>query len=222
MPAAIPQHPSPAEPRTPERQRQRLAEAIETHRVAADRLKRTRDANEMLWTRAIDATAARERAEQDLATARNEAPAAWVSSLVDGTAPPSLVEDAEAALAKARTHDETIHRTGAAMQDELHHVAQEAETAAVYLRHAVNAVVASSPAVAALLAEYQATRDNLDKLATVLNSLGPLRLPKSGQDWVARPATPDDAHDAALLAAAALWEAAIDTLAVDASAPLPT
>jgi hypothetical protein len=199
-----------------------LADAIERHRAAADRLARTRTALDEIFTRCVAATAARERAEAALAEARDAAPQAWVRHLVDGGAPPAGVEDAERALAEARNDDDATHQNQSALQDELRRAEVAEEMVRVARNTALNAAVAADPAVAALLDEHRATRDRLDLLATILNdAVGPLRTPASGRDWNARPATEDSALTDARLAAAAPWRAAIETLAADPDAGLP-
>jgi len=204
----------PAE-RTPERIK--LAAEIERHTTAAERLQRTRDACEAIFAKCLAATAARDRAEAALAEARDAAPAELIAHLVGDAATPRAVEDAEAALAAAIADDVQVHRNQAALQDELRRAETAAQMAKSFRDEALNAVVAASPAVTALLAEHAATRDRLDELTLILDDvIGPVRLPNL---WAAR--VIPDRTATSLAVSAAPWRTAIAALATDPDAALP-
>lgn len=208
----------PAAPAARSTERTRLAEAIERHKVAAERFERIHSAGATIWQTTSAARQAVETAEAALAEAKAAAPRLLVARLIgeaDDGAP--TVEAATAGLAEANAALDLAERTRDALRDQEGAAERDLAGAARALTSAIAAIVAPSPAVAKLLADYDAAQRRVAGLSAVFDFLGLTRLPAAGQHWFAI-RDPDFAADRA---ATAPWAFALAALETDPDTPLP-
>jgi hypothetical protein len=206
---------------TPERRD--LAAAIARHAAAQAALDRVTEAERRLADELFDVlhpavTAAEEAVEE----ARERAPSAALAAALGDPPPEGLTApEAEAALAEAQRQVEQVRAARSLLATEATRATADLTARAFGLDQAVKAVVATSPAVAALRAEFYRAAARALRLARALRSAGV-------------PVGRADAHGLRLVlgeAAAAVgqqafrpdpaWLAAIDRLREDAAAPLP-
>ena len=210
--------PEPAPSRAPERQR--LAAAIERHRAATDRLSRIRTATPTADDRAYAARRAVDAAEVALGEAKaNESrrlAAVLIGDPDDGS--PTLA-DVAATLTAAKTALALARATCDALQEQEDVAERDLDNARRDRDQAIAAIVATSAAVAKLLAENDAARRCLAESAAVLSFLGLTRLPPAGQHWDA------EQSNAAVLAAwhsaVPVWEAALAAFEAEPDEVLP-
>jgi hypothetical protein len=208
--------PPPAAERPPARER--LARAIEQHQSALAHFNHVKDAAPRAMDLRIAARRIVEDAEAKLAAARNAEPHRLAQRLIDGADDdgPSPVEAAAAILADAHAGLNTAIATSEALGSEEIAAEQGLDRASYALREAIAAVIAPSPAVTQLLAKFDEARARVAAMTAAFHTLGPLCLPKEGEDWRAinRPFPP-------IASVAAAWEQALAALQTDPDAPLP-
>jgi hypothetical protein len=225
--SAVLRREEPPPPRSPERQA--LAEAVELHRVAAERLQRLRAALSQARRDASDRFSEAERAEEALAEAKRREPHRRAAELLGEDVPSGVsLAEAERVLIEARTAYAELKDVAGVLETEINGSGGNlggtdgAESRVSYARsgveQALTALIAADPAFAELETAFDDDRARVAAKAEVFRFLGPSRLPDSLQNWhVQNRPMPEIAS---LVPA---WKAAIDALLRgEADTPLPS
>jgi hypothetical protein len=208
-------------------QRTVLAEKIAEVQSLKDRLAVLRDAQDRAQEQSFAINRQIEAAEKAIAELRPTENRELVEAFVSGkSAPPAQLREALTAIELLRSEQETVRRTREALSAEI----EKAESYHLFFAemakdNAIGAVLASDPAVFALLDRFNAARLEartcLEAMLVVSPRFGARNtLPESLQrwgsepDWHADPKRPD-------LADATRWRDALASLALDANTPLP-
>jgi hypothetical protein len=192
-------------------ERQTLAAAILRRNAASDRLARIRaaidDASYFETSHAVD------RAEQALAEAQQNEPARIVAATLGDPAPegPS-VEQARKRLADAQAVQDRASRTRDAFREQERDAERELSYAQTAVRNAMDAVIATDPAIDRLIASYREKRRALEALRLTIEALAKyFAYDRRGWSSVeVRDLQPDLA-----------WVSAVTALTTDADAELP-
>jgi hypothetical protein len=164
-------------------ERQKLAEAIEQHARAVQRLEHVREAWSRLRLNEAGADREKAQAERALADARERAPRLMVAQLLGGQTEAAVsVEDAAAALAAATQAVEDAAQARTLLLEEERAAEQAIEWASGRRRDAINEVLRMSQEVGQLCARIEATRQLLHDLTWALSAVGLTRLPQ-GFHW---------------------------------------
>jgi hypothetical protein len=197
--------------RTPERQK--LAEAIEHHARAVERLERAREAWSRLRLDEAGAAREKERAEQELAAIRERAPQMMVARLLRGqTEDVVSVEDATAALAAATRAVEDAGQARTLLMEEERAAEQAIEFARPGRNDAVREVLRSAPEIAVLWERFQQARQKVRDLSWMLSAIHVFLGPPF--HWDGRLEDRDTGRGDK-------WKAAITALEADPDAELP-
>lgn len=206
--------PDPA-PVTRSVEREKLAQAIERHRAATERLGKIRAAasaaGETLTRKAVA------EAEAALAEARADEPRQLVARMLNEADDALTVAAATEALAAATAARDLTDRTRAALREREAAAVTDLSWATAARENAIKAIVAPSASVAQLLADHHVARRRTAELAAALGFLGWRWLPPEAQHWAAIP-VPNRAAEAA---AVAPWAAALSALESDPDTLLP-
>jgi predicted RNase H-like nuclease (RuvC/YqgF family) len=216
--------PKPAPPRTPEREA--LAAAIARHNNAV----REFDATE----RALRETKARIYHDDNAAEAVEKAKAAVESAKVNaakhmtesllgkaGEAPVSI-QEARRALQNAEDELEALQAVKATLQARFTACESELDWAKRHLRDRVRDVVCSEPGIRNLLTKFEAAKKDLEQRHLDLRWFSrQFMIPDEYKNWDLEGIRHEPQPDA-LSDLTAPWAAAIERLAIDADAPLPT
>jgi hypothetical protein len=209
----------PPPPRSAERQA--LAEAVERHREASERLQRLRAALGQARRDSTDRFIAAESAERELTEAKRREPHRRAAELLGEVAPSGVsLAEAQLALTEARAaYDETKDVAGV-LEAEIGGIGG-AEFRVSHTQSAVEralgAVIAADPAIAWLTEAFDAARAEVAALSAVLKFIGLVQLPDHLQSWFAenRPLPPRSPLVPA-------WRDAIDALLRgEVDTPLP-
>jgi hypothetical protein len=196
-------------------ERAELAAAIATHSALSEQLAGAVAADD--WQKRAELRQKVEQASKAVDTAKADA----VQHLTDqalgktGVAPQSIKE-ARAALQDAEDQLEVAEMLGSSLQTRARELRQEVLYAKHRLDEARMKVVGNSAEVGSLFAQFKATQRKLAGQRKLLKLLDQHGMAPEHLDVLHNP---DDADDTT--AALAEWQAAIDTLARDAGAPLP-
>jgi hypothetical protein len=205
--------------RSPEREA--LAEAVERHREASQRLQRLRAALGQARRDSTDRFIAAESAERELNEAKRREPHRRAAELLGEVAPSGVsAAEAQRALTEARVAYDEVKDVAGVLEAEIGGIGgAEFHVASMQsgVERALAAVIAVDPALGELVAAFDAARAEVAALSAVLRFLGLTRLPRNLQTWdvVNRPLPPRPPL-------VPMWKDAIDALLrgeVDASQP---
>jgi chromosome segregation ATPase len=203
-------------PRTPEREA--LAEAIERHSAARERLAAIKTAQERAFDSVINLKDAVDKAIAALDEAKADESRQLVEAFIGGETAvvASPVKAAVANVEQANDLLDTARRTRAALEAEIKAVESELMFADMALDKCVGDVVRAEPAVRKLAAEYAAAQRRAVDLQRAMEAIQSY-LPDDIRYWHGSGSFPD-----AELVAVAAWRAVLKELRTDADAELPS
>jgi len=210
-------HRAPPEPPARSPERERLAVAIERVVGLEGYLARVNSAD--TWAEIAKARRAADAADHKLAEARADEPRRLANRLINGVDDGTItVELAEDDLKAANDQLTLARRTQQAVMEQAGVIEKDLSFARMTRNEAIAQVVATSPAIAKLLAENAAARKRVRELAAIFGVIGPGRLAlPAGRAWDIR--VDRDLGDFG--GAVAPWQAALVALESDADAQLP-